>query len=71
MKTLAENIKPIMGIMIIGSGIAYFFTCLLIDKEPNGAMIGLVSLAGGYYYGSSTGNAKKDETIQELSKTKN
>jgi len=68
MKFLSDNIKPVLGLIIISAGIVYFFICLDINREPNGAMIGLVSMAAGYYFGSSTGTAKKDETISDLAK---
>jgi len=70
MKSLSDNIKPLLALIIIFSGIIYFFVCLFINKEPNGAMIGLVSIAAGYYFGSSTGTAKKDDTISDLAKNK-
>jgi len=70
MKLLNDNIKPVLAFMIILSGIVYFFWCLHLTREPNGAMIGLVSMAAGYYFGSSTGAAKKDETIQAMAEKK-
>lgn len=73
MKTLSENIKPILAILIIASTICYIFLTTFITTKSNDsqgliAMIGFASGVIGYYWGYSSGSAKKDEAISELSK---
>jgi len=72
MKAISDNIKPILALTIVLLGFSYFFTCLLMqvkgDPQVTIAIVGVMGTAAGYYFGSSTGTAKKDETIQELSK---
>lgn len=72
MKTISENIKPILALMIVLLGFAYFFITTFSDTRPNDQILILIASlmtgAMGYYFGSSTGTAKKDETIQELTK---
>lgn len=72
MKTISENIKPILALMVVLLGFAYFFITTFSDTRPNDQILILIASlmtgAMGYYFGSSTGTAKKDETIQELTK---
>lgn len=74
MKIISENIKPILAIMILLLGFGYFYmtTLLQINNESDVkmAIFGLMTASAGYYFGSSTGGTKKDETINELSKNK-
>lgn len=69
MKNFSDNIKPILALTIIILGFAYFFMTTFTEIKPNDqiliAIVGIMSLAGGYYFGSSSGNAKKDEIIQQ------
>lgn len=50
-------------------GFTYFFLTTFLAVEQNDqvliAVVGLMSTAGGYYFGYSSGSAKKDEIIQE------
>lgn len=75
MKTIAENIKPILALLIVMLGFAYFFVCFFSERKPDPQIIiAIVSLIGSttaYYFGSSTGNQKKDETIQKLAEKQN
>lgn len=72
MKTLNDNIKPILALFIVGMGFTYFFMCAIfnVEQDPQTtiAIVSLMSMAAGYYFGSSTGAAKKDETISDLAK---
>lgn len=71
MKLFSDNIKAILGFIIIVSGIAYLFVCLYLKQSPDGGMLGLIGMATGYFFGSSTGSAKKDEAIQKLAEKQN
>lgn len=70
MKQFHDIIKPLMAIMTLLFGFAYLLIMLLTGKESvEGALIAIVAILKepyGYYYGSNSGNAKKDETIQNL-----
>jgi len=69
---LNDNIKPALAICIMILGFAYFFITTFTGTEPNDqiliAIVGLMTLSGNYYFGNSSGSAKKDETISDLSK---
>lgn len=76
MKNVRDNIKPILALIIVISGIAFiFFNTFIPPKNPDSqgliAMISFMQLAFGYYLGTSTGQSKKDETIQKLSEKNN
>lgn len=64
---LNKNIKPIMALVIVIMGFAYFFMCSLRNIKPDPqiliAMVASVSAATGYYFGSSSGSTAKDATI--------
>lgn len=64
---LNDNIKPVLALVIVLLGFSYFFMCSLRDIKPDPqiliAMVASVSLATGYYFGSSSGSAKKDEAL--------
>lgn len=73
MKTITEHIKSILALIIVCAGILFIFLNTFIPpKNPDSqgliAMINFMALAIGYYLGSSTGGAKKDETISDLAK---
>lgn len=61
------NIKPILAIMVIVFGFAYFFYCALSNLKPDPqiliAVVGAVGTSLGYYFGSSSGSSKKDDAI--------
>jgi len=72
MKTLNDNIKPILAAFVNIMGFTYYFVCLFSHTKPDPqiiiAVVGTMSVVNSYYFGSSTGTSKKDDTIQELSK---
>lgn len=73
MKTLSENIKPILALLIMVSGIAYIFAISFSTTSNNVdqgiiAITALMAGISGYYFGYSSGAAKKDETINDMSK---
>lgn len=69
---LSDNIKPALAICIMVLGFTYFFVTTFTGTEPNDqiliAVVSLMTLACNYYFGNSSGSAKKDETISDLSK---
>lgn len=74
MKLIQDNIKPILALLVVILGFAYFFLSTFAEIKPNDqiliAIVGLMTGAMGYYFGSSTGAAKKDETINNLTENK-
>jgi len=72
MKTLSDNIKPILAIFVNAMGFAYFFMCFFSHEKPDPqiimAVVNLMIAVNAYYFGASTGGTKKDETISALSK---
>lgn len=62
---LSENIKSILALIIVIVGFAYFYMCSIRDIKPDPqiliAFVSTISLVTGYFYGSSSGQAKKDE----------
>ncbi|RWW91875.1 hypothetical protein [Flavobacterium cerinum] len=74
MKKISENIKPILALVIVLLGFTYYFVNLFNHTNPNDqiliAIVSLTSSVVAYYFGASTGNTKKDETISDLAKNK-
>lgn len=66
---LNDNIKPLLALVIVILGFSYFFMCSIRDIKPDPqiliAMVASVSMATGYYFGSSQGSSKKDDTLSE------
>lgn len=64
-----DNVKPFLAFTIIILGFAYFFLATFTGVNPNDqiliAIVGLMTGAAGYYFGSSQGTSKKDEIIQQ------
>jgi len=64
-----DNVKPLLAFTIVILGFAYFFLATFTGVNPNDqiliAIVGLMTGAAGYYFGSSSGTAKKDEIIQQ------
>ena len=69
MKTtwLTDNIKAILALVIVILGFGYFYMCSIRDLKPDPQiLIAFVSSIGvciGYYFGSSSGSAKKDDAL--------
>jgi hypothetical protein len=67
MKTISDNIKSILAIIIVSSVILYLFmiTWLVADNTVRSqaliAMVSLITGVTGYYFGHSQGASKKDE----------
>lgn len=66
---LNDNIKPILALVIVILGFSYFFMCSIRDIKPDPqiliAFVAAISGATGYYFGSSQGSSKKDDTIAD------
>jgi len=72
MKLFTEYIKPIIAFFVVMASFAYFFFTYFIGKAQADPQIIIAIIAAltqvlSYYYGSSQGAAKKDETIASLS----
>lgn len=56
--------------MVVSLGFVYFFCIAFFNVHSDPqiiiAVVAIVSQAMSYYFGSSTGGAKKDETINNL-----
>lgn len=64
------NIQSILAVIIIILG----FYILAFNNSQNDvkiAVVGLMSAVVGYFFGSSSGSAKKDETINNLNNKEN
>ncbi len=73
MKNLSDVIKPLLAIVIVILTFAYFFAISFlphsVDPQVIIAIVGMNSMAIGYYFGSSSGAAKKDDTIANMANT--
>lgn len=62
---LNENIKPLLALIIVIVGFAYFYMCSIREIKPDPqiliAFVSTISLVTGYFYGSSSAQTKKDE----------
>lgn len=69
MKSITDNIKPILAFTIVILGFAYFFITTMAGIQPNDqiliAIVGTMTTATGYYFGYSSGSAKKDDIIHD------
>lgn len=72
MKYLSDNVKTILAIVIVILGFTYYFVNLFNNTKPNDqiliAIVALTTQVVNYYFGNTSGNVKKDETINELTK---
>ena len=70
-KFLSDNIKPILALLVVITGFSYFYMCSIRNIKPDPqiviAFVSSISMCLGYYFGSSSSSAKKDETIQAQS----
>lgn len=66
---LNDNIKPILALLIVILGFSYFYMCSIRNIKPDPqiliAFVAAISGATGYYFGSSQGSTKKDDTIAD------
>lgn len=70
MKSISDNIKSIIALIVVISAFSYFFivafTGIKADNQVLIAIVGTLGIVIGYYFGTSQGSQKKDEIIQEL-----
>lgn len=55
--------------MVVILGFAYFFMCAILRIESPQILIAIVGAIGvvlGYFFGASSGSAKKDDTIAKM-----
>lgn len=61
-----NNIKSVLALITVIGGFSYFYMCSIrnIKADPQIliAFVSTISLVTGYFYGSSSAQAKKDET---------
>lgn len=64
---LNDNIKPVLSLCVCVLSFFYFFYCVVTSVAPNPQiLIAIVASLGNvlnYWFGSSSGSAKKDEVI--------
>lgn len=70
MKWSPDNLKGIMALFVLACSFTYFFVITLFDKKADPqviiAIVSANSVVLGYYFGSSQGNAKKDELLANM-----
>jgi hypothetical protein len=63
---LAKNIVPVLAlVVVIGGGVGIVYHA---DSEVRMALVGIVTMVLGYYFGTSSSSRGKDATIATLSK---
>ena len=72
MKTILSDIKNILALFIISCTMAFYMGVTFLDIKPDPEiktnMNALAIMAAGYFFIASSSSAKKDDTINELSK---
>lgn len=67
---LNDNIKSIMGYTVIVSVIIYYFVTSILnvkaDQQITISFSNVLMLVLGYYFGSSSGSSKKDDTLNSI-----
>lgn len=69
MKQLSENIKSILAIIIVFFGFGYFYLVAFFgvyNDQITIAIVGVLGVVIGYYFGSSQGSARKQDTIDSM-----
>lgn len=73
MNSLTTNIKAILSVLVVIFVFTYFFYCAVDNVKPDPqiliAVVGASGTVLGYWFGSSSGSAKKDETIADVVNT--
>ena len=74
MKSLSDNIKPLLALILVVGCLSYLFMITFIYRGDSNvlsqaliAIVTALSTATGYYFGYSQGAAKKDEVIASQS----
>lgn len=75
LKWIPYNFKAIIATLVVVASFVYFFTVTFLEKNADPqviiAIVAAMSNVLQYYFGSSQGNSKKDETINQLTNEKN
>lgn len=75
LKWIPDNFKAIIAMVVVFASFIYFFTVTFLDKNADPqviiAIVAAMSNVLQYYFGSSQGSNKKDETINQLTNEKN
>jgi hypothetical protein len=62
MKQLTDNIKAILSVIVVVCSLAYFYMCSIRNIKPDPqiliAMVSIVTMVLGYYFGSSSKSDK-------------
>jgi hypothetical protein len=69
MKTISDNIKSILAIIIVVLAFGYYYLVAffgVVNDQITIAIVGILGVVVGYYFGSSQGSAKKQDTIDNL-----
>lgn len=65
-----DLIKPILALIVVICSFIYFFVCLFSDHKPDPqiiiAIVACQQIPLSYYFGNSSGNSQKDNTIANL-----
>lgn len=73
MNQITDCIKPLLALIVILGTFGYFFIVLFSDHKSDPqiiiAIVAVQQIPLNYYFGNSSGAAKKDETISDLSKS--
>lgn len=58
MKTISDNIKAILALIVVVTGVSYFYMCSIRNIKPDPqiliAYVGSVTMCLGYYFGASS-----------------
>lgn len=75
-KSIADNIKPLLALILVVGCLSYIFMITFIYRGDSNvlsqsliAIVTALSTATGYYFGYSQGAAKKDEVIASQTTT--
>jgi len=61
---IERNLMPLLACAIV----AVWIVCIVLHFQNVNEVTDVVMILVGYYWGSSNGSQKKDETIKDLSK---
>ena len=69
MKQLTDNIKAVLSVIVVVTSISYFFMCSIRNIKPDPqiliAMVSIVTMVLGYYFGSSSKSNDKPTATTE------
>ncbi len=67
MKSLSDNIKPLLAIIVTVAGFSYFYMCSIRNIKPDPqiliAIVGSVGTCLGYYFGASSSKAEQKSSV--------